>query len=157
MPLLPFPCLVFRSLQAPCQQWLHIQQVNILTFICFKNILMGETMCGRTRRKFRRRFPGLSVLCKTIYRVIQILCVQIYGCRLQPSLACWPVSGPSDCRCFRTLTLLFQFIFRVDGHAHQRTFAKQNHQRLLIVIIVRHSAVSVQLGNWLNDSKKQAA
>ena len=46
-----------------------------------------------------------------IYRVIQILCAHTYGCRLRPSLACWPVSGPSDSRCFQTLTLLFQFIF----------------------------------------------
>ena len=38
-----------------------------------------------------------------------------------------PVSEPSDCRCFQTLTVLFQFIFRVDGHAQRRTFAKRKH------------------------------
>ena len=39
-------------------------------------------------------------------------------------------------------TLLFQFSFRVDGHAHRRTFAKRR-QHLLIVFIVRVSAISV--------------
>ena len=37
------------------------------------------------------------------------------------------VSGPSGCRCFQTLTVLFQFIFRVDGHVHRRTFAKRKY------------------------------
>ena len=35
------------------------------------------------------------------------------------------------------------FSFRVDGHAHRHTFAKRRRQRLLIVITVRHCAVSV--------------
>ena len=65
-----------------------------------------------------------------------------YNARLQTAvarglIAYSRVSGPSDCRCFQTFTVLFQFIFRVDGHAHRRTFAKRKHYRLLIVIIVR--------------------
>ena len=60
-----------------------------------------------------------------LYRVIQILRAASDGCRSRPWLACWPASGPLYSRCFQTLTLLFQFIFRVDGHAHRRTFAKR--------------------------------
>ena len=59
------------------------------------------------------------------YRVIQILCTHTDGCRLWPWLAYLPGSRPSYWRCFQTLTQLFQFIFRVDGHAHRHTFAKQ--------------------------------
>ena len=62
-----------------------------------------------------------------IYRVIQILCAHTDGCRLRPWLAYWPVSGPTYWGCFQTLTLLFQFIFRVDGPAHRHTFAKRKH------------------------------
>ena len=42
----------------------------------------------------------------------------------------------TDARYFQTLTLLFQVIFQVDGHAHRRTFAKRKCWRLRIVIIV---------------------
>ena len=72
----------------------------------------------------------------TYSTVIQILHPASDGCRLRPWLACWPASGPLYSRCFQTLTLLFQFIFRVDGHVHRCTFAKRRRLRLLIVIIV---------------------
>ena len=55
------------------------------------------------------------------------------GCRLQLWLACRPTSRASYCS--QTLTLLFQFSFQIDGHAHQSTFAKRWHSCLLIVII----------------------
>ena len=37
------------------------------------------------------------------------------------------LAGRQDCRCFQTLTVLFQLIFRVGGHAHRHTFAKLKH------------------------------
>ena len=37
------------------------------------------------------------------------------------------LTGRQTPAAFQTLTLLFQFIFRVDGHAHRRTFAKREH------------------------------
>ena len=59
--------------------------------------------------------------------VIQILRAASDGCRSRPCLAYSRINGPSDCRCFQTLTVLFQFIFLVDGHVHRRTFAKRKH------------------------------
>ena len=75
--------------------------------------------------KFMDVFPFLPFCFVLIYRVIQILRAASDGCRSRPWLACWPASGPLYSRCFQTLTLLFHFIFRVDGHTHRRTFAKQ--------------------------------
>ena len=77
----------------------------------------------------------------SIKRVIQILRAASDGCRPWPWLACWPANGPLYSRCFRTLTLLFQFIFRVDGHAHRRTFANVSVYWLWLLLYV--SALSV--------------
>ena len=65
------------------------------------------------------------------------------GCRSRPWLAYSRVSGPSHCRCFQTLTVLFQFIFRVDGHMHRRTFAKRNISVYWLWLLLDVSAVSV--------------
>ena len=53
-----------------------------------------------------------------------------YYARIQTSVAhglalptAWLAGHRSD-DCFQTLTLLFQVIFRVDGHVHRNTFAK---------------------------------
>ena len=58
-----------------------------------------------------------------IYRASQILCTATDGCRSRPWLACQLPSEASYWSCSQTLTLLFQFSFRVDGHAHRHTFA----------------------------------
>ena len=55
-----------------------------------------------------------------------------------------PSSDVYSCLCFPADVtpmksideLLYQFIFRVDGHAHRRTFAKRRSLHLLVVIIV---------------------
>ena len=62
-------------------------------------------------------------LIKLKYRVIQILCAHTDGCRSQPSLAYLRAITVT----LLPNTLLFQFIFRIDGHAHRRTFAKRKH------------------------------
>ena len=59
------------------------------------------------------------------YRVFQILRAAAAGCRSRSWLVYWPISGASYWRCSQTLTLLFQFSFRVDGLAHRRTFVKR--------------------------------
>ena len=80
----------------------------------------------------------LSVGKIRLYHIAsQILRVATDGSRLRPWLACQPTIGTSYWCCSQTLTLLFQFSFWVDDHAHRHTFAKH----LLIVIIV--SALSV--------------
>ena len=73
------------------------------------------------------------------YRVIQILRAASDSCCLRSWLACWPESGPLYSRCFQTLTLLFQFIFPVDGHAETLAFADCDYcyvstVRVIIVI-----------------------
>ena len=58
------------------------------------------------------------------HRTFQMLSAHADGCHSRPWLVRWPASGPSYRRCFQTLTLLFQFIFRVDGHVHRYTFCE---------------------------------
>ena len=66
---------------------------------------------------------SLSQYILTNYIASQILSAHTDGCCPRPWFACQPASGASYWRCFRTLTLLFQFIFRVmvmhiDIHFH---------------------------------------
>ena len=79
------------------------------------------------------------------YRVIQILRAASDGCRSRPWVAHSRVSGPSVCRCFQTLTVLFQFIFRVDGRAHRHTVHLQsgNISVYWLWLLLDVSAVSV--------------
>ena len=63
-------------------------------------------------------------ICKFFkYRVVQIIRAHTDSCRSRPWLDCWPASGPLYSRFFQTLTLLFQFIFPVDGHVETLAFA----------------------------------
>ena len=68
------------------------------------------------------------VLMKSIflrnYRAYQILRTASDGVRSRPWLASRPTSAALHWRCSQTLTLIFQFNFRADGHAHRRIFAK---------------------------------
>ena len=95
----------------------------------FENNCENESFCPMKfakclRGKHTPTYP-LKKKALYIYRVIQILRAHTDGCRSRPCLACWPASGPLYSCCFQTLPLLFQFIFRVDGHVHRRTFAKR--------------------------------
>ena len=48
-------------------------------------------------------------------------------------LACWPASGPLYSRCFQSLTLLFQYIFPVDGHAETLAFTDCDYCYTLVL------------------------
>ena len=65
------------------------------------------------------------------------------GCRSRPWLARWPASGPSYWHCFQTPTLLFQFIFHVDGHMHRCTFTKRDVSIYWLWLLLYVGAVSV--------------
>ena len=56
------------------------------------------------------------------YRASQILRAATDGCRSRTWFACRSASGASYWRCSQTLTLLLQFSFLVDCHAHRRKF-----------------------------------
>ena len=63
--------------------------------------------------------------------------------RSQPWLACLLASGASYWCCFQTLTLLFQFSFQVDGHAHWCIFANRNVSVYWLWLLLDISVVSV--------------
>ena len=67
------------------------------------------------------------------YRVIQILSAASDGCRSRPWLAWWPASGPLYSHCFQTLTLLFQFIFPVDGLVETLAFTDCDYCYTLVL------------------------
>ena len=103
---------------------------------CTKNTFIAKLAynlrCNARFSIINMQYQGdqMSDFCRTVlqaikYRVIQILCMHTDGCRSPSWLAHLPVSGPSYWRYFQTLTLLFQVIFRVDGHVYWRTFAKR--------------------------------
>ena len=100
------------SMSANANIWVHLQ--NIIPVVC---IFASLITFSNTESSKYYTWPQM-------------------GCCLWPWLACWSASGPLYLCCFQTLTVLFQFIFRVDDHAHRRTFSKQKYQSLLIVIIV---------------------
>ena len=77
-----------------------------------------------------------SVYGCVMYRVIQILRAASDGCRSRPWLVCWPASGPLYSRSFQTLTLLFQFIFPVDGHAETLAFTDCDYCYVSAVSVV---------------------
>ena len=51
-------------------------------------------------------------------------------------LACLTASGASYWRYSQTVTLLFQFSFRVDGHAYRRTFGKRRRAISVVIVII---------------------
>ena len=78
-----------------------------------------------------------------LYRVIQILCAHTDSCRSRPWLARCPLSGPSYWRCFQTLTLLLQVIFRVDGHVHDVHLQSRSVSVYWVWLLLDVSTVSV--------------
>ena len=56
---------------------------------------------------------------------------------------CLPVSGPSYWRCFQTLTLLFQFIFRINGLHIDVHLQRRNVSIYWLWLLLDVSAVSV--------------
>ena len=88
------------------------------------------------------RFMNILYL-QNWYTVIQLLCTHTDGCRSRPWLARWPVSRPSYWRCFQTLTLLFQVIFRVDGHAHRGHLQSRNVSVYWLWLLLEVSAINV--------------
>ena len=76
-------------------------------------------------------------------RASQILCMATDGCRSPPWLACQPASGASYWCCSQTFTLLFQFSFWVDGHAHWRTSANGNIRVYWLWLLLDVIAVSI--------------
>ena len=122
----------FLNLQAYC--YITCKKIKTVS-VSSKCIVTFESSCIMTSVQKKYNLKSLSRKKISTLRgnliakntVIQILRAASDGCRSWPWLAYSRVSGPSDCRCFQTLTVLFQFIFWVDGHAHRRTFAKWKH------------------------------
>ena len=112
-----FHLYVLRCSPADANRLSYVSaSLSPLPFLFGSYLSRFSFLCYTSKIDFgaHNRFYRLS---NDIYRVIQIIGAHTDGCRSRPSLAYSPVSGPSEWRCFQTLTLLFQFIFRVDGHA----------------------------------------
>ena len=76
------------------------------------------------------------LMCRVITllenRASQILHVATDGCHSRPWLACWPPSGDHTDAAPKH-SLCYFSCFRVDGHVHQRIFAKRRFWLLLDV------------------------